>query len=173
MIAALAGHNKTALKDKWQFRLVFEQRCDIFLEEMAKIFPSGNANAYLAQIIADGKTLQPDRNLLVHGSINADARVHNNGGATPIEVEHTLIASGFQKGQPVERRFSLEELKTLFYGLGHLAGRLNSFSPRNDGRPPTLPGASADEMKLIQEMLRQYHPAHLAQQALDEKAAQP
>lgn len=162
MIVALMGHNKTVLKDeKWRFRFSFDQRCDLFQQEVIELFPNGHAaSTYLTQIVDDGKALQLDRNLLVHGSINADARIHNNNGTTDFQIEHTLVALGFQKGAPIEKKFTLEDLKTIFYSLGHVAGRLNSFSPRQDNRPPTLPGASEAELKLVQDILRLHHPAY-------------
>lgn len=162
MIAALCSCNGTNLEPNWQRRLSYDQRASRFDDEIKATFKLHPfIYLHLKQITTDAAAIQIKRNVLLHGTIELEARIHNNNATTPIQTELTLIATGRQKKQEVELRFGLDELESLFYELGHLAGRLNTFSPNAPGHLPQLPYVSWQDIYLVQDLLRKHHPAYI------------
>ena len=149
MLVALLIANDQADTD-WQ-RFSFEQKSKQ-LGKLAKALFAEHESllTYVEEVLKDARTLQLERNLLLHGSLSINA--------DPATRTFTIRAKGRKKGQTIEEVFTAESIRKLTYDLAHLAGRIAGFNPPwIEGSFPTL---SSPDKSFLRNFLSSNHPDH-------------
>jgi hypothetical protein len=121
----------------WQF-FSLEQKRGIFEDEMTQCFSTCTDILFrLSTLMADTKSLQAKRNVLVHGQIALKI-----DGMVP-----SLIATR-NKGQEATETFTKDGIDDLYYQIIYAAGRMNQFLFPED--VPFLPPLSLpDKSRLL------------------------
>ena len=124
LITAFATCCNVNLDDNWSLRWKYDRKERFIRDYIKTVFiGSPGVTIFLHSILSDAIPLQFDRNLLLHGKIAMFVRIHNNGGTDNIEKIFSMQVTGLRKGQIVEKRLYLEDLKRYFMILGtSLAG---------------------------------------------------
>jgi hypothetical protein len=127
----------------------FERRRKRFKVEARKaFFGLDSIIAHVIHLNGDAKTIYPDRNALAHGELIScckwDFPAENRGADG---LQFSIVAKHEQRGQEVEKSFTMIQLRTLFYDIIHLGGRLNELTQEN----PDILGISFREKQKLRE----------------------
>lgn len=103
----------------------FRDRIKRFRQEMRTALSAlPGSQSVLNATLDDAVGTYDDRNLLAHGMYECEAHVFQSETDIEPSATVTLIAKGHKKRQPIEGRYSYDDLNDLYYRVAHIAGRM-------------------------------------------------
>lgn len=149
VLEAMIDHNKSA---SLEGRRTFNERRKRFMKEARMAFAQHPVlHGYVLEILNDCASIQLDRNLLLHASIEVRVRITASPG-DGIRHSVAIVATGQKANKPVVRTFDLEALEELYYAVAHLAGRMAELTEQE----PAIPGLSSPDRSWLRTLLASY-----------------
>jgi hypothetical protein len=130
-------------------RMSFKRRKTLCNDLSKKVFAAKpNISAMLTSLLGEAVTLQKKRNFIAHGKLRATLTA---GPPPVVAIDCTLTA---MLG-PDSLSLNTSGLENLFYGLGHVAGKLHAIMKGDIDQMPLL---ASDEKSHLRDFLRNNPP---------------